>query len=818
MRSALVFILFFSICSGVLAQQVTVSGKVTDESGKPVPFASVYIQNTTQGVSANSEGDYSLPLKPGQYVIQYKAVGYKLETRKADLNQSKTINVILGNEIYQLQTVSITGNGEDPAYAIIRRAIKKRKTYLSEVKGYTCEVYIKGLQKLLDAPKKFFGADIDQIGRQIGLDSNRRGIVYLSESESKYSFMYPNQVHEEMISSKVSGSNRAFSFNRATDMKVNFYENFQNWGEISLRPLISPIADNALFYYKYKLIGETVENGKTVNKIQVIPRREHDPCFEGYVYIQDDSWRLVDLDLYITRKANISLLDTLKISQQFMPVSNKAWMTSTVRFDFTGGLFGFKLGGYFISVYKNYDLDPAFNKKDFNEVLRITRGINKKDSAYWDQERPIPLTGEEKTDYKKKEALAEKRESKPYMDSLDRINNKFKLSRLILFRGVNIRDRYKRENYHFDSILGSLLFNTVEGFAINYGASFTKRIDTINNRFFRIGANVRYGFSDHLFNSHVNAVIPVDQFALGLNAGSDVVDLNNLDPISTLSNTLHGLFAKQNYEKFYQKQFASASFSGRVSGGWRASASVEWANRNWLPNTSSFSFFNPKNGIYTSNNPLLPTQDIPLFPENQAFTINLRTSYDFSSKYETFPNGKRYLPSAYPTIGLNFTKGIKNILGSDVDYDLLSADISKSNISMGIYGWTSFFAGAGKFLTANSLYYPDYSQFRGNEGFFYRGGISAFLLLNYYTYSTRTEYFEAHLEHNFSGFITNKIPGIRKLKLQEIVHINYLTTPELKNYYELGFGLQYLNVKLLYGTSYNSGSNIHSAFRLAVSL
>ncbi len=46
---------------------------------------------------------------------------------------------------------------------------------------------------------------------------------------------------------------------------------FKIGGEISLRPLISPIADNALFYYKYKLIGEAVENGKTVNKIQGYP-------------------------------------------------------------------------------------------------------------------------------------------------------------------------------------------------------------------------------------------------------------------------------------------------------------------------------------------------------------------------------------------------------------------------------------------------------------------------------------------------------------------------------------------------------------------
>ncbi|MDB5029322.1 DUF5686 and carboxypeptidase regulatory-like domain-containing protein [Mucilaginibacter sp.] len=814
MRSAFICFLFF-IGFKVSAQQVSVSGKITDDTGNPVPFASVYIQNTTLGASANSEGDYSLQLKPGQYVMQYKAMGLKQETRKVDLKESKVINITLHTEVYQLQTVSITGNGQDPAYAIIRKAIKKRNTYLNEVRAYTCDVYIKGLQKLLDAPKKFLGRDINQIGRQIGLDSNRRGIIYLSESQSKYSFMYPGKVHEEMISSKVSGSNRAFSFNRASDLRINFYENFETWPGISLRPLISPIADNALFYYNYKYIGETVENGKTINKIQVIPRRPHDPCFEGYIYIQDDSWRLVALDLYITKKANISLADTIKINQQFVPVSNKAWMTSTIRFDFTGGLFGFKLGGYFISVYKNYDLNPTFNKKDFNEVLRITKGINKKDSTYWQQERPIPLTNEEKTDYTKKEVLAAKRESKHYLDSIDKVNNKFNLIRLTL-SGMSLRDRYKKEYYRFDPLLSTFFFNTVQGFAFNYKTSFTKMIDTANNRFFRVGANIGYGISDHILNGGVNALIPVSQFTLGLDAGSDVVDMNNLQPISTLSNTVHSLFAKQNYQKLYQKQFASASLSGRITGGWQAVATVEWANRNWLPNTSAYSFSN--NNVYTSNNPLLPAQNIPLFPKNQSFKLSLRTTYDFSNQYETHPNGRRYLPSPYPTIGLSFTKGIKNILSSDVDYDKLSADISKSDISMGVYGHTSFFIGAGKFLTATSLYYPDYNQFRGNEGIFYRGGISSFLLLNYYTYSTRTEYLEGHFEHNFSGFITNKIPIIRKLKLQEIVHINYLTSPELKNYYELGLGVQYLNLKVLYGTSYNSGSNIHSAIRLGISL
>ncbi len=656
---------------------------------------------------------------------------------------------------------------------------------------------------------------MNSIGKQLGLDSNRRGIIYLSESESKYSFMLPDKVHEEMISSKVSGNNRAFSFNRATDLKVNFYENYEDWRGISLRPLISPLSDNAFFYYNYKWLGESTENGKTVNKIKVIPRREHDPCFEGYIYIQEDSWRLVGLNLYITKKANISIVDTVRINQQFVPVNNKAWMTSTIRFDFNGGLFGFKFGGYFISVYKNYDLEPTFNKKDFNEVLRITKGVNKKDSTYWEQERPVPLTAEEKTDYKKKEILAAKRESKQYIDSVDKVNNKFKPITLVL-GGIDLRNRYKKEYYHFDPVLGDIFFNTVQGFAFYYKAAFTKMIDTVNNRFFRLAANAGYGFSNHIFSGDINIIAPVKQMQFGFNAGSEVLDLNNLQPITTLSNTVHSLFAKQNYQKLYQKQFVSMSLSGGISGGFRASASVEYANRNWLPNTSSYSFSGNTTRVYTSNNPLIPGADIPLFPQNQAFKIGLRASYDFSNRYETYPNGRRYLPSDYPTIGFSYTKGIKNVLGSDVDYDKISADISKTDIPMGLYGRTSFYIGAGKFINSNNLYFTDYNQFKGNEGLFYRSGVTSFLLLDMYTYSTHTEYIEGHFEHNFSGFITNKIPLLRKLKLQEIFHLNYLTSPELKNYYEVGVGVKYLNLKLLYGQSYNSGNNVHSAIRLGI--
>ncbi len=43
----LFLLIFFSVCNNAFAQQVSLNGKVTDQNGKPVPFASIYIKNTT---------------------------------------------------------------------------------------------------------------------------------------------------------------------------------------------------------------------------------------------------------------------------------------------------------------------------------------------------------------------------------------------------------------------------------------------------------------------------------------------------------------------------------------------------------------------------------------------------------------------------------------------------------------------------------------------------------------------------------------------------------------------------------------------------
>ena len=817
MRSIAIFLFITFFSSALFGQKVVIQGKITNPNGQPVSFASVFEKNTSIGTSANSEGEFKLKLDPGVHTLIFKAIGFSQESRDLNLQRDQVISVVLMETVYELKDIIVRTYSEDPAYEVIRNAIKQRNFHLNEIEEFTAGVYIKGMQKLLGAPKKFLGANIDDMAKQIGLDSNRKGILYLSESESKLSYIRPRKYREVMISSKVSGSNRAFSFNRASDMEINFYQNLLELEGLSPRPFISPIADQALFYYNYKLLGTSMENGQMINKIELIPKRSADPVFRGIIYIIEDSWRIHSADLYLTKEANIQFVDTLNIRQEFIPINAKIWMPSTVRFDFTGGFLGFDFGGYFIALYTDYDLNPGLNPKDFREVLNISREVNKKDTTYWKQARPIPLTLEEQSDYVKKETLAKKRESKEYLDSLDKANNKFKPIRFLIGSGYNPRNRFKKEYYQFSSLVNSLFYNTVEGFGLNYKASYSKRIDSLTNKFLRYTGKVRYGLSSEKFYASFAAAIPLKNSSFAINAGSDALDLNNQESISQLANTTNSLYYERNLLKLYESRFVNLSYS-KPLGSVKTSISTEWANRRSLQNTSDYTIRNLARRDFTSNNPLIPGSDLPMFPENQALKLKFRASYAFSNDYSTYPSGKFYNPSKYPLLGINYERGVNGIFGSDVDYSRISVDLTKSDIKLGLFGQSAFWLGAGKFLSNNKLFFMDYKHFLGTQTLAYTPYINSFLYLDYYNFSTPDQYWEAHFEHNFSGFLLNKIPLLRKLKLNEIAGFNYLGTPAHKSYSEFYLGISFLNFRASYGWSYLNGKRNDFGFRIATGL
>jgi hypothetical protein len=583
----LVLMLGLLYAQQLTAQQIKISGTIKDNQGTPVSFASVYVKETSKGTSANIDGAYVIMVDPGQHTLLYKAIGYKPTERRIDPVAGLRQDVVMETESYTLEGVTIAADAEDPAYEIIRQAIKRRKTHLEEVDTYSCDVYIKGLQKLVGAPKKFFGRDIQ---KTLDLDTNRKGILYLSESQSTYNYQRPDNIHEEMISSKIAGRNNAFSFNKASDLNINFYNNMLLENVLSSRGFVSPLADNALFYYNYKFLGMSNSNGETINKIQVIPRREHDPVFRGIMYITDDSWRLLGAELYLTKNTGVNLIDTLNIKQQYIKVEN-AYMPSNVNFQFNGNVMGFKFEGYYLGVYTNYNLEPNFPKGFFTgELLKVPATVNKKDSTYWANNRPIPLTPEERADYIRKDRIEQLKVSKRYLDSLERSVNKFSLSRLLL-AGHSINNRYDKRYLKLDPVLKSMFYNTVEGFGINYGLTYLQELQ--GYRSYTVRPELRYGLASKTLTANLNGTYiynPAKKASINFGVGSGVYDLNRYGTMTMLSNSLNNLLFERNFMKLYRKSFLNAGTSKELLTGLQGNINLEYSENRFLQNNTRFRF------------------------------------------------------------------------------------------------------------------------------------------------------------------------------------------------------------------------------------
>ncbi|WP_442588627.1 DUF5686 and carboxypeptidase regulatory-like domain-containing protein [Pedobacter sp. AW31-3R] len=807
----LILSLFLLISGSTLGQTFSINGTIKDKQGLPLPFVSIYLKNTAKGTSANTEGQYTLRVDSGKLTLVFKAIGYKTLERSLTVRQHRTENITLEEEAYTLNGVTIAANGKDPAESIMKKAIRKRKTYLRENDAYTVKVYIKGMQKLVAAPKRFLGNDIEKV---LELDTNRKGILYLSESQSIFHFKSPDKVREEMISSKISGRNNSFSFNKASDLNLNFYENILLENKLMARGVVSPVADHAMSYYQYKLLGFTEENGETIHKIEVIPRHDTDPVFSGVIYIAEDSWRLMGTALYLTKKSGINVLDTLEIRQQFIKVEN-SYLPSDINFRFRGNVLGFKFEGYYLGVFDNYNLHPKFPPRFFNgELLSISDTVNKKDSTYWAKNRPIPLSTEEKTDYRKKDSIAVRKTSSRYLDSVDRELNKISLGKVVM-TGYTLRNTADKKFLNIDPLLKSILYNTVEGFAIKLGATYSKILE--EGKYYTIRPEIRYGFSNETLTANLKANYYYDPQKLanvGISFGNGIVDLNNLGSMPLLSNSLNALLFERNFSKFYKKNFLQANTGRELANGLQAELILNYAKNEQLSNTTDFSFFDFKNRMFTSNNPFSPDAESQLFPDYRALTFSASLTYTMGQQYITRPNGKFYQESPSPTFKLNYRKGIKDLLNSDADYDLLSLEISKDKMSAGMLGYSKFAISAGKFLNNRAVYYPDLQHFSGNNSLTSAPELRKFSFLDFYQYSSSEQYLELHFEHNFAGLMSNKVPLLRKLKLEELLGINYLSQPLRKNYSEVYFGIQRLIFRATYGFAFNGNRNIEHGFRI----
>ena len=774
-QAVLILILIPFIASGA-----KISGRVTDPDGDALPFATLYLEGTTIGSTTNSQGNYSLEVPKGDHILVFQYLGFKTLRQPVSISDDDIrLDIQLELETLELNEVVINAS-EDPAERVIREAIRKRKYYLNQVESYSCDVYIKGLQTLERRPDKILGVTVT-------IDT---GIVYLSESVSKFSFERPDKVKETMISSKVSGYNSAFSFNQASEMRVNIYENLLQYEGLTQRGIVSPIANNAFLFYNYELVGTKYEKGDLINKIKVIPKRTNDPVTSGFIYIMEDSWRIHSTDLLLTKANQIEFVDSLRVSQVYAPVEEDIWMPISQKFQFNVKAFGFEGKGNFIGIYSNYEVEPGYDKKYFNnEVLTIQEGSNKRDSLYWKAIRPIPLTALERRDYKFKDSLEVIRESKTYKDSVDRKTNRLTGGNVFV-SGYTYRNSFRERYYHLDPLPEIIQYNTVEGLVANVRLSFRKNLT--NERFIRVRPTFRYGFSNERFNTQLNFQYHFNRKKFSSFSTSFGRFVSQYQPgsISPLINTLETLIRGRNHMKLYGKNFWEGQYRSELTNGIMLNASLQYEDRTQLFNSSNYSFRDEDNRDFTANIPENLNDPDVSFPDHQALKFSAQVRLIFDQRYISRPNRKIIYETKLPIVFVRFTQGL-NALGSDVNYSQINFWVN-DKWDLGLLGNSEVQAEVGTFFGSDELRFPDYQHFLANRTPFAQYNINRFQLLDYYLFSTADSYFAGHFEQHFNGFIFNKLPLLRKLKLQGVASLHYLKVQDLDGYMELGFGIEHI--------------------------
>lgn len=771
-----------------------IRGTVSDNNGNPLPFVNIYVENTYNSTTSNEQGKYELNIKkPGKYTILFQFLGFETQRRTVEAQTlPHQLDVSLPEESFALQEVVINPRN-NPADRIIRSAIQNKKENSEKTSRYKADFYSRGIFRIKDAPKAVLGQKLDMFDEV--LDSTRSGILYLSETVSKVIYQKPDKMKETIIASKVSGNDNGFSFNNAASANFDIYDN-----NVPLYiNIVSPLSDEAFGYYKFKLEATFTDEGdRLVNKIKVTPKRPNEPVMDGYIYIVDDSFAVYACDLSVTGASMQNpAINLLTIRQNFTFNSqNNIWVKATEVLDLKAGLLGINIDGRFTYVFNNFEFEEKFDKKTFTrEVLTVAEGANKKDDAFWDQVRPVPLTAEETNDYIRKDILQAKKKSKSYLDSIDAKSNKFGF--LSPLTGYTYKNSHKEWQLSYDGLLKGFSFNTVQGYTFRTGFNWLKNREA-KRTLTSAGINMTYGLSEEKFRataSFAHQFNNTNDAAIRLSGGSAAVQFNQSNPIGAFVNTVSTLFFKDNYMKLYERNFANASYSREVVNGLYLTAMLDYSERKPLWNNTDYVLI-AQDDAYTFNNPLLPLDHAtPAFEKHNLLKASLNARIVFAQEYWTRPDGKFNVGNdLYPTINLGWEKGLG---GSEerYEFDHVTAQLRYEK-TLGNKGSFETIAKAGKFFNAESISFADYKHFNGNQTHIGKSDryLYGFNLLPYYAASTNDSYLEIHAEHNDNGYITNKIPLLSKLRSTLVLGYHNLSVPERNPYHEFSIGLDNVGI------------------------
>ncbi|MDX1409983.1 MAG: DUF5686 family protein, partial [Saprospiraceae bacterium] len=354
-----------------------------------------------------------------------------------------------------------------------------------------------------------------------------------------------------------------------------------------------------------------------------------------------------------------------------------------------------------------------------------------------------------------------------------RSRSSFQLKDILLGGSYKLNDRLR---FAIQSPLTTLQFNTVDG----YNAEWGVRLSGSGGPAWSVAPSIRYNFArgnlNYRMRNRLSGGPRFRKWALVLEGGNFVSQLNRDEPIHPLVNTLMSLLLERNYLRQYEKDFVLVGFQKDFSSKFGVSAEVEWARNRTLMNNSDFVVFGSDKRTYMSNIPYNAEIGDTAFPEYRSATWRIGITARPWIKYRISNGHKSVINNSSPTLTLNVRGGIDGLFNSDVSYQLAEVGFKK-DIPFAGGGVLGLNIQAGAFLNADSLQFPDFKHFLGNRTpFATTDAVGSFRMLDYYTYSTQDAYASIFAHYQFRKLLATHLLEVRLMGIKENVFLNLLET------------------------------------------
>jgi hypothetical protein len=837
------FILFVILCTTIsVGFGQGIHGKVTGEKGEPLPYASIFVKQTGSGTTANVNGDYEIALPAGYYELVFQYLSYETVVRKVEVKtSSEEVNITLQPQATVLETVTVNAGDEDPAYTIMRKAIAKANYHRNQLDSYSARVYIKGAGKLKDYPWL--------AKKALQKEGVEKGRVYVSESVSEIKYTRPNKFEEKVISIRSDGkdnntsptpyimgsfyepvvaetvsplSPKAFSYYKFEYMgtfKDRDYEIsrikviprskgdnvidgmiylVEDWWSIHsmdihttkmgidffIKAVYAPIDDKAWMpvSHRFKIDGKVFGFEFEYNYLATVS--DYKIKVNPEVFVEPEKMEVVDEKIAKAQAKEI---------QQKLP---KKEVKSKKGQDNTKQLQERLASGKEITrkelktIVKEYEKQELKQEKEpeviSNVTFKIDSGAYKKDSTYWENIRPVPLTNEEVKGYQKADSLAEIDRKKEAGDTLKPSKHKgFQPWDLL------IGDTYKVSKHsNFQIHFPMPGFNTVEGWNFVYKLTYGTVFQDTNKTRFTVTPAFRYAFARKVASGNMKLALRNKNYRLELEGGRYVKQYNADQPILPIVNDFTTLLLEKNLMKLYERRYIDLLYRKKINPFLTVNTTWSWSKRHELMNNSDYKWVDRKSiEDYTPNRPVnveLPNTE---FEDHEAFVGSVGLVARPWLKYRIRNDVKMEIPNSSPTISLDYRKGFSGALGSDVDFDQLELGF-KQDFKIGVRGKVDLALRGGMFLNSDKMYFMDYKHFLGNQTpFITTDPVGSFRLLDYYAYSTADQYFVGSVHYQFRKFLVTTIPLVRLTGIRENIFVNYLATPTSNNYTEVGYSI-----------------------------